>query len=180
MNEQKLIQNVIEQIKEAQLKLGAEKEVIRLYFPMASMNVILGTHYTDEQEMLTALRTNTVFDTTVLGRLKFFIHEGRFEVCVPAEGAEYVAGEIPDPPFLKAIVELFAHYHSLTIEEICACFAQFDKAYHCDQMDPGTDFDYAVYFDDETYDAYYYCIKMEMGHTIYHRFTKEDYQMLLN
>ena len=33
MNEQKLIQNVIEQIKEAQLKLGAEKEVIRLYFP---------------------------------------------------------------------------------------------------------------------------------------------------
>lgn len=51
MNEQKLIQNVIEQIKEAQLKLGAEKEVIRLYFPMASMNAILGTHYTDEQEM---------------------------------------------------------------------------------------------------------------------------------
>ena len=93
MNEQKLIQNVIEQIKEAQLKLGAEKEVIRLYFPMASMNAILGTHYTDEQEMLTALRTNTVFDTTVLGRLKFFIHEGRFEVRVPAEGAEYVAGE---------------------------------------------------------------------------------------
>ena len=33
MNEQKLIQNVIEQIKEAQLKLGAEKEVIRLIFP---------------------------------------------------------------------------------------------------------------------------------------------------
>ena len=47
MNEQKLIQNVIEQIKEAQLKLGAEKEVIRLYFPMASMNAILGTNYTD-------------------------------------------------------------------------------------------------------------------------------------
>ena len=112
MNEQKLIQNVIEQIKEAQLKLGAEKEVIRLYFPMASMNAILGTHYTDEQEMLVALRTNTVFDTTVLGRLKFFIHEGRFEVRVPAEGAEYVAGEIPDPPFLKAIVELFAQHHS--------------------------------------------------------------------
>jgi len=101
MNEQKLIQNVIEQIKEAQLKLGAEKEVIRLYFPMASMNAILGTNYTDEQEMLAALRTNTVFDTTVLGRLKFFIHEGRFEVRVPAEGAEYVAGEISDPPFLK-------------------------------------------------------------------------------
>ena len=96
------------------------------------------------------------------------------------EEAEYVAGEIPDPPFLKAIVELFAHYHSLTIEEICACFAQFDKAYHCEKMTPGTDFDYAVYFDDAEYDAYYYCVKMEMGHTIYHRFTKEDYQMLID
>ena len=96
------------------------------------------------------------------------------------EEAEYVAGEIPDPPFLKAIVELFAHHHSLTIEEICACFAQFDKAYHCEKMTPGTDFDYAVYFDDAEYDAYYYCVKMEMGHTIYHRFTKEDYQMLIN
>ena len=51
---------------------------------------------------MTALRTNTVFDTTVLGRLKFFIHEGRFEVRVPAEGAEYVAGEIPDPPFSQS------------------------------------------------------------------------------
>ena len=96
------------------------------------------------------------------------------------EEAEYVAGEIPEPPFLKAIVELFAHHHSLTIEEICACFAQFDKAYHCEKMASGTDFDYAVYFDDAEYDAYYYCVKMEMGHTIYHRFTKEDYQMLLN
>ena len=47
-------------------------------------------------------------------------------------------------------------------------------------MAPGTDFDYAVYFDDAEYDAYYYCVKMEMGHTIYHRFTKEDYQMLVD
>lgn len=83
MNEQKLIQNVIEQIKEAQLKLGAEKEVIRLYFPMASMNAILGTNYTDEQEMLAALRTNTVFDTTVLGRLKFLSMKGDLRcVCL--------------------------------------------------------------------------------------------------
>ena len=39
-------------------------------------------------------------------------------------------------------------------------------------------FDYVLYFKDKTVDAYYYCIKEEMGHTIYHRFTKEDYQLL--
>ena len=80
MNEQKLIQNVIEQIKEAQLKLGAEKEVIRLYFPMASMNAILGTNYTDEQEMLAALRTNTVFDTTVLGRFLLLLSRDNVQI----------------------------------------------------------------------------------------------------
>ena len=25
----------------------------------------------------------------------------------------------------------------------------------------------------------YYCIKMEMGHTVYHRFIKEDYEKLV-
>ena len=47
-------------------------------------------------------------------------------------------------------------------------------------MTPGTDFDYAVYFDDAEYDAYYYCVKMEMGHTIYHRFTEADYRAIIS
>lgn len=33
MNKDRLIENLIEQIKEAQLKLGYAKETIRLYFP---------------------------------------------------------------------------------------------------------------------------------------------------
>ena len=41
------------------------------------------------------------------------------------------------------------------------------------------DFDYVLYFQDEEIDPYYYCIKMEMGHTVYHRFIKEDYEKLV-
>ncbi len=43
---------------------------------------------------------------------------------------------------------------------------------------PLTDFDYVLYYCNREIDEYYYCVKMEMGHTIYHRFTKEDYELL--
>ena len=46
-------------------------------------------------------------------------------------------------------------------------------------MEPGTDFDYVLYFPDKKPDEWYYCIRMEMGHTIYHRFIEEDYRQLL-
>ena len=42
----------------------------------------------------------------------------------------------------------------------------------------GSDFDEVLYFKDASVDAYYYCVKEEMGHTIYHRFTKEDMENL--
>ena len=36
-----------------------------------------------------------------------------------------------------------------------------------------------LYFPDKKPDEWYYCIRMEMGHTIYHRFIEEDYRQLL-
>ena len=46
-------------------------------------------------------------------------------------------------------------------------------------MPESCDFDVVFYFDDWKIDAYYYCVKEEMGHTIYHRFTREDMVELL-
>ena len=46
-------------------------------------------------------------------------------------------------------------------------------------MPAGSDFDYAIHFHNAEHDEYYYCIHMEMGHTIYHRFTEADYLELL-
>ena len=43
----------------------------------------------------------------------------------------------------------------------------------------GSDFDYVLYFRDGRIDPYYYCIHQEMGHTIYHRFLKEDWKQLM-
>ena len=62
--------------------------------------------------------------------------------------------------------------------EINTYFAKFSENYVCEKMEPGTEFDYVLYFADGKPDPWYYCVKIEMGHTIYHRFTEADYRSL--
>lgn len=181
MNIDRLIENIMEQIKEAQLKLGYAKEVIRLYFPSASLCRLLQVQCLKGEELLATLKKEKQLDNTLLGAIHFALcKDDRIEVCIAPEGAEYVHNCVPDPPFLASIIELFQKKHDLTIGEICACFARFGKPYVCEKMEPGTDFDYVLYFPEHQPDSWYYCVRTEMGHTIYHRFTREDYHFLID
>lgn len=177
MNVQRFIDNIIEQIKEAQLKLGFEREMIRLYFPVDSLCGLLELKYRDGKEVLAELKRELGFEDTVLGTIQFSLcrDPNRIEVCVSPDGAAYVQEEIPDPPFLSNIIRMFQENHNLTIEQIQSCFEQFNKHYVCEKMEPGNDFDYVLYFPEHNPDPWYYCVKIEMGHTIYHRFTSEDF-----
>lgn len=178
MNHNKLIQNIIDQIKEAQLKLGYVKETVRLYYPAASLNTLLGIMTKDADELVTLLKSEPSFADTVLGTLQFTVCSGRIEISISPDGAEYVYREVPSSPFLADIIELFGKHHNCTLKDICDVFGKYSDDYTCEEMPQGMDFDYALHFNDDTIDPYYYCIKAEMGHTIYHRFTKEDYCVL--
>ena len=205
MKKQKLIKNMTDQIKEAQIKLGFVRESIRLYFPWESFMVLLGETLWEENSsginsedkiqqengnhkktenkarksrILNELNSSSEFAVSGLGQVSFRESRGRVEVTIPPEGAEYVHREIPDPPFLKEMIRLFGTHHDISIHDICDCFARFSPDYVCLEMQDN-DFDYVLYFQDEEIDPYYYCIKMEMGHTIYHRFMKEDYEKLV-
>lgn len=178
MNIEKFLSNVIDQIKEAQLKLGYAKETVRLYYPLASVNGLLETDIDSVDEMLAVLRR--VFEErNCLGQMAFHVHGGRIEVSVSPEGAEYVHSHVATPHFLEDLIRLFQTRHSCSLDEICQVFSRYSMNYVCEKMPEDSDFDYVVYFEDETIDAYCYCIKMEMGHTIYHRFTKDDYKALI-
>ena len=48
MKKQRLIKNITDQIKEAQMKLGFVRESIRLYFPWDSFMVLLGETLEEE------------------------------------------------------------------------------------------------------------------------------------
>lgn len=178
MRHDKLIQNIKDQIKEAQIKLGFAKETVRLYYPVATLNAMLGIQAKDAKEMLEMLGDKR-FQESELGGLKFSSHKQRIEVSVSPEGAEYVHQHVEEPKFLKAMIELFGQNHHCSLKDVEELFEKFSENYMCQRMPEGSDFDMVFYFEDSAVDAYYYCIKEEMGHTIYHRFTREDMVELL-
>lgn len=178
MNKIRLIKNILDQVKEAQLKLGFAKETVRLYYPVSSLNQLLLTDAETPKEMLQLLRDADLF-AELPGTPGFRISAGRLEISVPPETVCYVHEELEEPAFLKAMIELFSHHHACTREKIQELFGGFNPAYVLEEMPEGSDFDYVMYFPDRVPDEYFYCIKEEMGHTIYHRFMEEDYRQLL-
>lgn len=180
MDSDKLIKNMVDQIVEAQIKLGYVKETFRVYYPLTSLNSFLGTEAGSIEEMLTLLNEEPAFSDTVLGKITFKASRGRIEVSIPPEGTEYVYREVPVPDFLRDIIDLFGRNHHCTLDDIRRIFEKYSNNYVCEKMPDGMDFDFVLHFNDPDIDPYYYCIKEEMGHTIYHRFTETDYLDLLN
>ncbi len=174
MRKQRLIQIIIDQIKEAQLKLGYVQETVRLYFPVSSLNALLGTSCADAYEMSALLAADDSLADTCIGKLQAAPCGDRIEISIPPSGGNYVYNKVRTPPFLQDMIRLFQEHHQLSLEEIKAVFAGYSQDYVCQKMPEGSDFDYVMYFTDPQIDEYYYCIKWEMGHTVYHRFIQED------
>lgn len=170
MNKIKLFNNIVDQVKEAQIKLGYVRETIRLYYQPASLNALLETNYETSQELCDALE--------YIEDLSFSVCDGRVEVRVLPKLCEYIHREVKSSPFLEELIALFYNKHNCTIDEVCVLFGKYGT-YVCDKMLPGSEFDYVVYFDESEIDEYYYCIKIEDGHSIYHRFIETDYKELL-
>ena len=79
---------------------GICKETVRLYYPVDSLNTILGSNAKDDQEMLTLLRK--AFGSEVISwRTSFYSHAGRVEISIPPEGSQWVHEQVETPAFSK-------------------------------------------------------------------------------
>ena len=160
MNYTKLTNNLIDLVKEEQAKLGYRKEAIRLYYPLSSLQHILGT--TDSAEQLTEkLQKEADFAKDSLG--------------IPAVGSEWVHDHMQPAEFIVSLVDLVGR-HGCTMEDIFALFHAQDQPVEIQEIKNG-EFDYRIRFL-EGDDPYYYCFKDEEIHIIYHRFLPEDYEDL--
>lgn len=117
-----------------------------------------------------------------MGKLSFSLHGDRVEISIPPKGVRYVHEQVEEPLFLSALIRLFQTKHHCSIEDVRKVFESVKEDYVCEKFlgeaAERMGFDYVLYFKNETIDAYRYCIKEEMGHTVYHRFTREDYERL--
>ncbi len=176
MNYTLLEKMICDTVKEEQIKLGYERETVRLYYPMSTLANILEEEIHDTEKMDEILEGFIRTSSERLGKLKISHTGNRYCILVPPEGSAYIHEVYDENPFLEEFINAVRR-HDGTLESILAVFRSYSNQVICEKSGL-EDFDYVIYFGDEKQEDYRYCIKFEGGHTIYHRFLKKDYEML--
>ncbi len=168
----RLESNLIDVIKESQIKLGYDYGSLQFFYPVVTLNHLLGTDL-DSDKMQEYLDAFDKYAGEKLGKVEHAHRKDRFSFKVSADGVKYVHEEIDTPKFLVELIELTAH-HGCTFDAIFALFHKYSDDVICEKMNNG-EFDYMVRFAKDEPDDYRYCFHEEGEHIIYHRFKKEDY-----
>jgi 2-hydroxy-3-keto-5-methylthiopentenyl-1-phosphate phosphatase len=101
--------NIIDVIKEEQIKLGYKSETIRLYYPMESVNHLLKTELSAEG-LLRELKSFRDYVKERLGDIEYSNKETRFCIVIPPKGVTYVHEEAEDRHFLKEFIEKISEH----------------------------------------------------------------------
>lgn len=173
INIKKLEQNIADIIKEQQIKLGYRSETVRLYYPLTSLERLLGVTCTAE-EMREYLKEFCDCVRERYGDIEVSDQKERFCLLIPAKGSDYIHEHMGEKEFLKDFIHTVGR-HGCTMEEALQVFHQYSEHLHIEKPEHG-EFDYLIYFEDGVPDDFLYCLTAEGEHIIYHRFTKEDYE----
>lgn len=199
INYQALQQNLIDVIKEEQIKIGYMKEVIRLYYPMESVDHLLGIKVNrdltiskehgignndpvekEHNDLLDrtdrALSGFEAYSKKLLGGVTFTRAGERYCFLIPEQGVTYVHDQVKDNPFLTEFIGLMGSCH-VDMDQVRSLFNKYSDQVVCEPVTHG-EFDQLFYFKDGNPDEYKYCLKQEGEHMIYHRFTIQDYEDL--
>lgn len=168
-----LEKNVIDVMQEFQTKIGYSRTDMGLFYPLESLNRLLGTDH-DKAEMLRELKRFSVASMETLCGTDASCDGEMFRINIPKEGVEQVHETVPVPPFLVDFLKKMGS-DPKNIDDIASVFKKYAKDVVIKPI-KGDDFDWLIYFPDGEPDEYRYCIKFEEGHATYHRFTEKDYE----
>ncbi|WP_295210058.1 DUF3877 family protein [Ruminococcus sp.] len=173
MNYEALKNNLIDVIKESQLKLGYSPNDVGIFYPLRALNNLLDEDL-DVEGMKKALDDFSGYAKDTIGETsyKYSETEKRFGITVPAKGVKFIHESVEEPVFLKALLEkLYSGAKAADFEEL---FRSFSDNVHFEQIEDD-EFDYLAYFPDGKPDSYRYCLSDDLGHVSYHRFTPKDF-----
>ncbi len=170
-----LNKSIWDSVKEEQVKLGYRREVIRLYYPVETIERMLKAE-SEEAELSALIESFCAEEKATLGNIKISSDGERYCFRLPEEASEYIHEHTPGSGFLYDFIETIAR-HGSSIEDIKEVFCRYSDKLHIEKLEDG-DFDYLMYFEDGNPDDYRYCLTDEGHHIIYHRFTPEDYEAL--
>lgn len=171
-----LEKHIIGVVSEQQIKLGYRSEMVRLYYPLESLNRIMKTE-DSFVKMLDRLEQFSEYAESRLGKVEIESDGERFCLAIPSQGSDYIHACTAENGFLSEFVNTIRR-HGCTVELALKVFRRYSDKVHFEQV-KNSEFDYLIYFEDGRPDEYRYCLTMEEGHLTYHRFTKEDYEELI-
>lgn len=172
MNKEKFIGNIIDQVQEMQLKLGFANESVSLYYPYDSIRFLLETDAADSE-------IPALLESILPEGITTKITKSRVVVTLSPAVVSNIYENHPPTGFLRDIIALFSKHHGITLEDVAEVFEKYSPDYEQITMPEGSDFDYVFHFKNPEIDSFYYCIKDEFGHMIYHRFIESDYKGLI-
>lgn len=172
MDFSRLEKNIVDVVREDQVKLGYRSETMRLYYPIKSINRLISQELgIDEMKEALEVFCRKVQDR--FGEIQVSNQGERFCFAIPPKGVDYVHENTGDAEFIRDFIETIGK-HGCTFADILQQFHKYSDRVHAEKVNHG-EFDYLVYFEDGVPDSFRYCITDEGCHFIYHRFTVEDY-----
>lgn len=172
-NYEELEKSICYVIKEQHIKLGYSANSRWLYYPLSSLNHMLGTDC-DVEGMKMVLEGFFDYAEERLGKGSVTYKGERFCLQMDGKASEYVHDNVPDEPFLVDLVEAFSK-HGTTMEDVVAVFRRYSDKVHAEEAD-NDEFDMLVWFEDGRPDPFVYCLADEMGHVTYHRMMMAELQ----
>ncbi len=170
-----LKQNILDVIKESQMKIGYTPNAVRLYYPADTLCQMLAVPADGLTDALTAFCDAV----PMLGNVTAKPSGDRWCITVPPEGAAYVRDEVPEPAFLADLLALLgSHRHDIGIDDVRAVFDRHSDRVGCRSFPDEEEFQYVLWFEDGVPDRYRYCIDIDLGHVTYHRLSPADYDAL--
>lgn len=175
----RLEKNILDNIFEAQVKLGFDHRAMSLNYTSASLEHLLGEKLTPE-EMRQILADFSDYSLPRLGQLTYSEIKNGFCITVPPEGTKFVHSRYDGGQFISSLVGSIREHR--TLEEILDIFRRFSDSVSVTEMN-NDEFKYLVYFRDGVPDDYRYCLSADEEidgsvHVTYHRFIREDYEDL--
>lgn len=175
-----LERQLIDTIKEWQIKIGYQKGHMRLYYPADSLKRMLKLPQdTSIRGLDAALQTFSETTAERLGRINISSKEGRYCLDISEKGCEYIADQIPEPEFLKQFLHTIT-FPGNTLAQVRSCFSRAASEAGVTYLEKDEEhggLGHVFYFPDGDPDEYVYCVEEDDFGLTYHRFTREDYDL---
>ena len=116
MGYERLEKSLIDLVKEEQAKLGYRKEMIRLYYPLSSLNHFMEAN-ADAEEMQELLADFPKAAEDIFGEVGITHVKDRFCFALSEKASEYVHENMKPNEFIKELIELVRE-HGCTKKKI--------------------------------------------------------------